>query len=95
MIAGGQGLGLVAWQGLEARERRDPLIIGQAVQPDRRGRPVIAEADQGLRERGCPHRVRELRPERHVDRIGTIGGGDRHDPQMEQKAGAGKGARYD
>jgi len=59
---------------------RDPALVVQSLQTDRRRLAVVAEAQDRLREIRRRHRVGELRAQRRVLRIGAVGGGDGHGP---------------
>ena len=72
---------------------RDPLVVGQRLQPDARRRAVVAEAQDRLREVGRLHRVGELGPEALELRIGLVARRDGHRrPDMRRRRGAAASA---
>jgi len=81
VIAHGHGAGL-AGQGLEPAEMGDPFGIRQRLQPHARRRPVVADAQDRLREVGGAHGVAIVPAQGEELRIGTKGGRDGHPAQM-------------
>ncbi len=81
VVAHGHGAGL-AGQGLETAEMGDPFGVAQRLQPHRRRRPVVAQAQDRLREVGRLHGVAVFGAQFKKAGVGAIGGGDGHGRQM-------------
>ena len=70
MVTQGQRLGKRARKRREAAEMRDPLLVGQPVEPHPPAPAMVAVAQRGLREWGWGDRIEKLRAQRFV----TAGG---------------------
>ena len=81
VVAHGHGAGL-AGQGIETAEMGEPFGVAQRLQPHRRRRPVVAQAQDRLREVGRLHGVAVVGAQFKKAGFGAIGGGDGHGPQM-------------
>jgi hypothetical protein len=74
VVALGQRRIEVVRQPLETAEMGHPLLVGERLQPHRRGGAVAAKAQDRLREFLRPHRIGELRTELGELRVRTIEG---------------------
>ena len=68
----------ISRQRLEARERRDPFVVGQRGEADVRGPAIVAMAQHVLRKPRGRDDIEERVAERGVQRIRAIGARDRH-----------------
>ena len=94
MASGSAGL---PGSGSKRAKCRDPLVVGQGVEPDAARRAVVAEAQARLRELGRPHRIGKAFTELGNAGLGPIERRDRHGPQDQgsrslEQAGLGRHA---
>ena len=95
VIAQRQRLREVVRQRLEAAEMADPLLVAQPVEPDRRRRAVVAEAQDRLREIGRRDRIVEIVAELEDRRFGPVRGGLRKArPSVDREAQVRRGVAW-
>ncbi len=93
VIAHGQRLTEIAWQGLKSHEGGPPFLVVQRIEAHRGRRAIVAKADQRLRKLRRPHRIGELGAQGGVTRVGAIGGGNGHAPSLRRAALSPPGPR--